>query len=324
MATMVGADVAGLRAFAGDLDTAARGVHALITELHAGLRKADAWRGRDADQFRNGWDTTLRPRLLRAAEALERAAREARRQADDQERTSDTDGSSGPSGPSSIAPTDRDNSDPRDLGDLDPEIAEQWGEMDRQEREFVLRQIINELADEYGVRQPGVVFRDLSDDAGNTIGSWQEGFLVFPPTLYIDSLDEGDPTALHDPLEVLNGVAHEMRHGAQYQAIRDAVIYDLFEEEIAAGEIPYPFAPGITPEQAAAWEESFDQYEWPETPEELEAYWAQTVEVDARQSAHNYVDDLTVEQFEAYRQEYAEHREALEDLVPPVQPHWPS
>lgn len=91
MSVMVGADVAALRGLGVTLVREAGRLRAARSELTAALARS-AWRGRDADAFRQAWTERVAVRLAETADRLHEAGTDARQQADEQERASDSGG----------------------------------------------------------------------------------------------------------------------------------------------------------------------------------------------------------------------------------------
>ncbi|MDO4791634.1 MAG: WXG100 family type VII secretion target [Buchananella hordeovulneris] len=89
MANMIGMNVEEVRALAGTFEQKAGELDNIISTVESKLG-ATTWVGKDADQFRNDWNSRLKPDLKRAAEELRKAAGTAKTNATAQENTSNT------------------------------------------------------------------------------------------------------------------------------------------------------------------------------------------------------------------------------------------
>lgn len=89
MANMIGMNVEEVRGLARTLDAKAGDIDQIINTVESQLGTT-TWVGKDADQFRNDWNSQLKPDLKRVAEALRKAAGTARTNAQMQENTSNT------------------------------------------------------------------------------------------------------------------------------------------------------------------------------------------------------------------------------------------
>ncbi|MGF9754266.1 hypothetical protein AAII07_03635 [Microvirga sp. 0TCS3.31] len=173
-----------------------------------------------------------------------------------------------------------------DYGVADPEVAEQWATMTDDERRAVVEEMIEEQAAEAGIPTPTITWEP------ETWGPWGEarggGSEI--------ALNEG---ILDDPF-ILNTVAHEMRHARQFEAIDDQDAwrwpwqddpFDMHEED------------GITEEQAEEWDENFDDYKSTSNGDTYEEYFEQPVEVDARRTGKQELEDMTEEELERLLEE---------------------
>ncbi|HWM74376.1 MAG TPA: hypothetical protein VNQ53_11580 [Nocardioides sp.] len=171
-------------------------------------------------------------------------------------------------------------------GTVSPEVAERWSQLSDAERKAIIEEKIEELAEEYGIDNPAIIWGHL----GSTNGSWSES--NGEVNLNIDNLDDPD---------ILHTVAHELRHARQHEAVRDSNDwqfpweddpFDMHEED------------GITEEQAEEWEENFDNYQSTQNPGvSFDDYYNQPVEVDARESGKEYVDGLTEDELDRLLEE---------------------
>jgi hypothetical protein len=163
-------------------------------------------------------------------------------------------------------------------GTVSPEVAERWATLTDAERKAIIEEQIEELAEEYGIDDPKILWGRL----GGTNGSWDEE--NGEVSLNLDKLDDPD---------ILHTVAHEMRHARQHEAVRDSN-----EWQLPWQEDPFDMheEDGITEEQAQEWEDNFDDYQ--RSSEGFDAYYKQPVEADARESGKDYVDHLTEDELD--------------------------
>lgn len=87
MAGFVGMDIEQVRGLARNLEQQAQVIDDIISQLNSALQSTD-WKGPDADQFRNDWNSSLVPDLRRVAGELRRASQRADRNAQAQANTS--------------------------------------------------------------------------------------------------------------------------------------------------------------------------------------------------------------------------------------------
>ena len=200
----------------------------------------------------------------------------------------------------------QDSSDPQENsaedGYLDSEIAARWDELSDEERRAVIEQMTEEIAEENGVDAPNIDWEQLEDDTpedGITYGSWDDNDNGLNP--FDGSEMNLNPNTLDDPTQVINTVAHELRHGRQYEAIRDENDgFNWWGEDDPFDEHEDD---GISRDQANEWEENFDDYQSTDNGDTYEEYYNQPVEVDARKGGRDYVNGLTPEEFERMLEE---------------------
>ena len=84
---LLGADVEALRNLGNRLNNGSNEIRNQKNQLDKELAGVD-WRGQDANQFRNEWQSNHLPALERIAQALEEAGRHASRNAQQQEEAS--------------------------------------------------------------------------------------------------------------------------------------------------------------------------------------------------------------------------------------------
>lgn len=296
-----GADPERLRAAAQQLAAAGRQLEDLVTTGRSMTQLlADSWSGEDCERFvAESWPRA-ESGLNDNARMLEEMSRSAERNATDQEQASDAaagpGGSSSPDTPGSRPGTSPGGSadegqsrDPEEYGDLPPEVREKWESYTDEERRAIVEQIIEERAEHYGMGMPDINWDE--DMSGN--GAWLDDWW-FSDEVYIN------PNVLDDPM-ILHTVFHEMRHGAQHQAIDDASTFWWWEDP--------EYNHGMTPEEVQEWEDNFDDYESPPTQEEwdedydaareqYDRYFEQPVEVDAREEGAAFVEGMTPEELD--------------------------
>ncbi len=173
-----------------------------------------------------------------------------------------------------------------DYGVADPAVAEQWATMTDDERRAAIEEMIEEQAEEAGIPTPSITWEP------ETWGPWgqcRDGGTEI-------ALNEG---ILDDP-QMINVVAHEMRHARQYEAIDDNNDFqfpweddpfDMHEED------------GITEDQAEDWDENFDDYKSTSSGDTYEEYFNQPVEVDARDIGKEELENMTEEELERLLEE---------------------
>jgi hypothetical protein len=175
-----------------------------------------------------------------------------------------------------------------EYGTADPEVAERWAQLTEAERRAIIEEMVEEQAEENGVETPII---DWRDESWGSNGQWSDGD---PGTV---SLNEG---LLDDP-RLFHTVAHELRHGRQYEAIRDEDDWQFPWEDDPFDEHKED---GITEDQVEQWEENFDDYQSTSDPGvTYEDYFTQPVEEDARDSGREYLDGLTEEDLDRLLEE---------------------
>lgn len=176
-----------------------------------------------------------------------------------------------------------------DYGVADPDVAEQWATMTDAERRDAIEEMIAEQAEqaeEAGIPVPTITWEP------ETWGLWGQarggGTEI--------ALNEG---ILDDP-QMINVVAHEMRHARQFEAIDDNNDFqfpweddpfDMHEDD------------GISEDQAEDWDENFDDYQSEDNGDTYEEYFEQPVEADARRTGKDELENMTVEELERLLEE---------------------
>lgn len=191
-------------------------------------------------------------------------------------------------------------SDAGPRGVVDPEVAAEWAAMSDDERRAGLESMAREIAEDHGLDYE-MVISDLEDQDGDGVdddpdsdlhGYWSED----DREMHLDSTELADP-------DIINTLAHELRHAAQHENIRDADPGPIDRALITAGLKDDPFhpPPGITRDDVEEWAENFDDYQTYDD-DGWDAYLGQPVEEDARESGEDYLEGLTPEQLERHRE----------------------
>lgn len=316
-----GADAERLRGVGQELSTTSQRLADVAT---SGRTMADVlvehWSGPDLEYFvGQGWPGA--ERVVQDSSELLRAMGEAAvREAGQQDDASAGGGASGGSGGAAgerdrgrgdSAGDDEQDRDPEEYGDLPPEVRQQWDSYDDEQKRMIVRQIIRERAEHYGVDMPSVRIDDSID--GN--GVWRElpGPLIDQVVINEDVLE--DPMILHT-------VFHEMRHAGQWEAMRDADPFLPWQDPT--------YDHGFTPEEVQEWKDNQSDYqpaptdeEWENDPEaaqeKYDRYFDQPVEVDAREEGAEFVEGMTPEELDRLLDEAEENRP--EDIPNPAPPH---
>lgn len=168
-------------------------------------------------------------------------------------------------------------------GSLDPGIEERWAELTDDERKEILQNIADAYADEHGIPRMKIDFEPIESDPGYvTYGDYYDGkILGLGSRLRINS------DQLHNP-HLINTVIHEMQHRAQYQGMRGRLPW---QDERA----------GMSREEAERWRElNSEEVRTKGGDTKQEQYVPRPIEVDARRAGRDYIDNLTLEEFEEF------------------------
>lgn len=190
------------------------------------------------------------------------------------------------------------SSRPDDRGRYQPETGRMWSDLTAAEREAIVQVMVDEMAEEYGLDTPvNVSIRDLTDPVtGNRPnGSWSESRQL----LSLDIRNLEDPALLHT-------IAHEVRHAAQHQMIRDMNHDPGFIEQfmIDRGWRDHPFdRHDVDRATVEAWEENFADYRSTGRGDPWDRYAQQPVERDAREAGREFANELTPEELRRYADE---------------------
>lgn len=177
---------------------------------------------------------------------------------------------------------------------LDPQVEREWSRMSEEERRQAVLAMVEEIGGERGIDDVEVRIEDLEDKNGDgrddepstdSRGSWSEDDHV----LRIDVNDLDDP-------DIIDTVAHEMRHAEQHDAIDD-LNAPLFgqDEDIDLPE-------GATLDDVRDWDENFSGDNYVTSAEDYEGYRDQPVERDAREAGGDYLDDYDLEDLERHQE----------------------
>lgn len=188
------------------------------------------------------------------------------------------------------------SSGPDDRGRYQQETGQMWSDLTPEEREAIVQVMVDEMAEEYGLDTPvNVSIRDMTDPATGRRpnGSWSESNQLL--SLDINNLE--DPALLHT-------IAHEVRHAAQHQMIRDKNHNPGFIEQfmIDRGWREHPFdRHDVDRATVEAWEENFKPGNYVRDP--WDRYAQQPVERDAREAGREFTNQLTPEELRRYADE---------------------
>ena len=86
---MIGMDIEQVRQLATQFGVKADAINDIITDINSRLGSTE-WRGQDAEQFRNDWNSSLTTQLRNVSQALRDAQTTANRNADEQDRVAST------------------------------------------------------------------------------------------------------------------------------------------------------------------------------------------------------------------------------------------
>ncbi|WP_203338076.1 hypothetical protein [Nocardioides limicola] len=172
-----------------------------------------------------------------------------------------------------------------EYGQGSPDVEYAWSKLSDEEKMAVITQIIEELAEELGLDMPTINFDPTM--TGN--GYWSQG-----------RFEVGINPNNMETTRILHTVAHEMRHGQQYDAVNDL---DRGFWDWLRGHQPFDRheEAGISRGQAEIWRDNFDNYISSGT--DFQGYLDQPVEVDAREAGRDYLNNLTVDELDRLLQE---------------------
>lgn len=162
-------------------------------------------------------------------------------------------------------------------------IEEQWQELYDEDPELVqeiLQKMADDYADAHGIPR---IELDFTAPPSGALGDYS------PSTNTVRI----NPSILSDPTQAINTTIHEMEHSRQYDGM-DGFRWPWQDERA-----------GMSREDAKRWRELNEGYvrdkgDDPSTPDSNEGYWPRPIEVGARDAGRDYVNNLTVEEFEEY------------------------
>lgn len=163
------------------------------------------------------------------------------------------------------------------------QLNERWTKMNQAERIQYLQQQYNELAVKYELKPITLVAEDLPDEKflGITLSDSKGGFREARGELVIDI----DNLKSDKGYSVLQTLIHETRHQIQ------AKMVDLYRSK---GENA-TFPEGISLSRVKEWDQNFKNYITPEN--DYEGYRKQVIEVDSREFAQNYSNELVKNEY---------------------------
>lgn len=305
----MGMEVDGARAFAERARARSEHLQGEFDSLDALVRASqEFWRGPDGDAFRSSWAGAYASAAQPAVDLLRTASEQVEADCEQQDEASAADSA----GSAGDAPSDGAHGRARppwaegDGGShVDPEVAKAWESMSDQDREKVARVMIEELMREYGIdpSEAHIYFRDIP-----WLGYWSEDGkeLVIDP----DHLRSAG---------ALDTIAHEVRHAAQNKFVQDTeptgwwfwrddksqeyediqrdhnisrTDIDLWRKNNEPGNYISPPDPPAPDAGKAEWERYYREFAY---------YEGQPVEVDARDAAKRYAEDLDVSDLDEYK-----------------------
>lgn len=258
---------------------------------------AAAWHGPDGDEFRHEWGDALRAAWRTVDAQLEAAGRLLEQQADEQDSASAEEGRS-PSIDAGAAPDLSSGTTMLDGGGsgdiVAPDVSGAWHVMTPEERRRVLQVVVNDERAKYGLPPVTIDYfsADPSAGKGAAYGSW-DGTHLRINTFFVD-----DPR--YTTPRMLLVAVHEVRHSAQKEFMErtEPGFWDFLPWVDSTAddyeEIEEKY--GVPPEEIEEWRKNDEHYISPE--EDAEGYKNQPLEVDARDAAKKYNEDLTLERMQ--------------------------
>lgn len=273
--------------------------------------ESGGWKSQGATQFYNEMHSSVLPALKRLVKALETAGRVTRQVAqimaqaeqeaaalfkgDGQGATATAGGSTGAAiGNTTIRQDGAVNAN------LSQDIIDRWNTLSDAEKRQVMQNIANDIARQHGMGTIPVSVEQLVDPEGlNSLGYWDGS------RIHVDVDDLSDPNA------AINTVVHEARHAVQEHMVHQANPnwWDSFLRFIGLQPTPQWPQYGITEATAQNWANNFANYisppaaydpADPASVTQMNNYLNQPVESDARDYAEQFVDNLTLDQFNGY------------------------
>lgn len=281
--------------------------------LHQQVTSIDVhWRGPDAEAFTQQW-ATVHAGGIEVLEHLQELVHELIEHAQQQDQSSAADDHWAGAAPGSTPGERRENGPPWIPGAAfnpgdgvttmnDPAIQKAWEGMSDRERRAVLREVVKDELEAYGINARGW-FPSVET---RFFPGWMNGGAISLPTgvIYLSN------DLLKSPYG-LQIAAHEARHQVQYEMIRrtdpdpwDILTGDDNSDKYEQVERDY----GFTREEIEQWRHEFEvwNYEFPpsgdpnnpEYQEQMQRYLDQQVEVNAREREDEFADVYTSEDLE--------------------------
>lgn len=172
-------------------------------------------------------------------------------------------------------------SDVDEGGRLDEGIEERWAELTDEQRIAVLQKMADAYADANGFPRIKIQFNPLAEKKNEILWGQYDPDYFWGPKLELNSKHLSNP-------HMINTVIHEMQHRAQ----RTGMGFRFpWEDE----------KNGMSRAEAERWRElNSDHVRHKGGPGKWDYYPPRPIEVDARDAGRNYIDNLTLEEFEGY------------------------
>mgnify|MGYP007064293542 CR=1 FL=1 len=151
---------------------------------------------------------------------------------------------------------------------LEINFSHWWDELSSDERIVYLEEEQTRIADALGIDHIPLEIKDLEDPS---YGDYQGAYSPEDGKMYLDV----DNIQSDNPWDLINTMAHEMRHRKQHEAVQ---YYQT------TGKPPE----GISQSEVETWQSEIENYI--SHDEDFEAYRSQAIEVDARSYGNEYVD----------------------------------
>jgi hypothetical protein len=137
------------------------------------------------------------------------------------------------------------------------DVIKEWPIMSLEQRSDTINSYVKSLGESLGINIKGIVVGDLYAELGEGVQGMNNGSGI----LYLDFRNIQDPSKLG---EILNTATHEARHQLQSEAIENPGKFDVPSETLKT------------------WKENFKPGNYEDGTDDMEAYWNQPVEADAR------------------------------------------
>ena len=150
------------------------------------------------------------------------------------------------------------------------QFSKWWNGLSRDDRIAYLEEEQTRIADTLGIDHIPLEIIDLEDPS---YGDYQGAYNPEDGKMYLDV----DNIQSDNPWELINTMAHEMRHRKQHEAV------EYYQK---TGQLPE----GISQSDVDTWQYEIENYI--SHDEDLEAYRSQAIEVDARSYGDEYVESV--------------------------------